>query len=118
MNIVSTITHERDVQEFYITVFGDKYEISIFPQGKSFEGDVIYTEGKDHILIENKSSSPEAVLRKSLEDIMARLKNKFKFDENVHNIHFVIDGACPHIKVDEVEVIVRSIISTAIVSKI
>lgn len=118
MDIVSTITHERDVQEFCIAALDKKYEISIFPKGKSFEGNVVYSEGIDTFLIENKDSSPEAVLRKCIDEVMTKLKNKFAFDESKHDISFVIDGACPHIKADEVEAIVRSIIQAAVISKI
>jgi hypothetical protein len=118
MNIVSTITHESDVQEFYIMAFDKKYEISIFPKGKSFEGDVVYSEGIDVFLVENKDPSPEVVLGKCIDEVMIKLKNEFVFDEDKHEISFVIDGACPHIKEDEAKTIVQSITQNAIVSKI
>lgn len=100
-NITATITHQRDVQEFTISTGQHQYAISIYLHGEKYAVDMIYKDGNNNFMIENKTSTAEDALKLGIQSVLNVLNKCIDFKPNEDEVTFLVDGACPHIKADE-----------------
>lgn len=110
-NIAATITHQRDVQEFTISAGLHQYGISIYLDGKEYAVDMIYKDGNDNFIIENKTSTAEDALKSGIQSVLNVLKNCIDFEPNGDKVTFLVDGACPHVKADEARQIAKNLLN-------